>query len=379
MRVDFNVQDYLDRGAFVYPDRIAIVDEPDAPGSLGRISYAEFEARARGLAARLDALGLEAGERIAIVSPNSARFLIAIFGVSGSGRVLVPINFRLKPEEVEYILEHSGAALVLVDPECADLVAGVTGCEVVLMDGVADAGFFAPATTEPHFWEGDEDATASINYTSGTTARPKGVQLTHRSLWLSAAMFGWHVGINDRDVFLWTLPLFHVNGWGMSYALSGMGVRHVVLRKVDGEDILRRVDAEGVTFLCGAPTVLAMVLDAAAARRERGEDVPGRGTVRMCVAGAPPPTAVIERVGGELGWEFIQLYGLTETAPLLTINRATTEDDAVDPTERARRLSRAGAPAMGVQVRIDEEGEVQARSNHVFEGYWNQPQETANT
>jgi acyl-CoA synthetase (AMP-forming)/AMP-acid ligase II len=377
MRVDFNVQDYLDRGAFVYPERIAIVDEPDAPGSLGRITYAEFDARARGFAARLDALGLDAGERVAIVSPNSARFLIAIFGVSGSGRILVPINFRLKPEEVAYILEHSGAALVLVDPECADLVSGINGCEVVVMDGVADADFFAPATTEPRSWASDEDATASINYTSGTTARPKGVQLTHRSLWLSAAMFGWHVGINDRDVFLWTLPLFHVNGWGMSYALSGMGVRHVVLRKVDGEDILRRIEAEGVTFLCGAPTVLAMVLDAAAARRERGEDIPGRGTVRMCVAGAPPPTAVIERVGGELGWEFIQLYGLTETAPLLTINRATTEDDEVDPTERARRLSRAGAPAMGVEVRIDEEGEVQARSNHVFEGYWNQPDDTA--
>jgi acyl-CoA synthetase (AMP-forming)/AMP-acid ligase II len=377
MRVDFNVQDYLDRGAFVYPERIAIVDEPDIPGSLGRITYAELDARVRGFAARLDALDLDVGERIAIVSPNSARFLIAIFGVSGSGRVLVPINFRLKPEEVEYILEHSGAALVLVDPECADLVAGVTRCEVVVMDGVTDADFFRPATTEPRFWEGDEDATASINYTSGTTARPKGVQLTHRSLWLSAAMFGWHAGINDRDVFLWTLPLFHVNGWGMSYALSGMGVRHVVLRKVDGEEILRRIEAEGVTFLCGAPTVLAMVLDAAAARRERGEEIPGRGTVRMCVAGAPPPTAVIERVGGELGWEFIQLYGLTETAPLLTINRATTEDDALDPTERARRLSRAGAPAMGVQVRIDEEGEVQARSNHVFEGYWNQPDDTA--
>jgi len=116
MRVDFNVRDYLDRGAFVYPDRIAIVDEPDAPGSLGRITYAELDERARGLAARLDALGIDAGERIAIVSPNSARFLIAIFGVSGSGRVLVPINFRLKPEEVRYILEHSGSALVLVDP-----------------------------------------------------------------------------------------------------------------------------------------------------------------------------------------------------------------------------------------------------------------------
>jgi len=377
MRVDFNVRDYLDRGAFVYPTRVAIVDEPDAPGSLGRITYAELDARARGLAARLDTLGIDAGERIAIVSPNSARYLIAIFGVSGSGRVLVPINFRLKPEEVEYILEHSGAELVLVDPECADLVAGVRGCEVIVMDGVADADFFAPATTEPRAWESDEDITGSINYTSGTTARPKGVQLTHRSLWLSAAMFGWHVGVNDRDVFLWTLPMFHCNGWGMPYALSGMGARQVVLRKVDGEEILRRIDAEGVTFLCGAPTVLAMILDAAAARRERGEGIPGRGTVRMCVAGAPPPTAVIERVGGELGWEFIQLYGLTETAPLLTINRSTTEDDAVDPTERARRLSRAGAPAIGVQVRIDEEGEVQARSNHVFEGYWNQPDDTA--
>ncbi|TMK85500.1 MAG: AMP-dependent synthetase, partial [Actinobacteria bacterium] len=181
----------------------------------------------------------------------------------------------------------------------------------------------------------------------------------------------------DRDVYLHTLPMFHCNGWGMPYALTAMGARHVVLRKVDGEDILRRVDAHGVTLLCGAPAVVAAILDAAAARRERGEAVPGRGQVRMVVAGAPPPSKVIARVEGELGWEFVQIYGLTETAPLLTINRAPVEYDGLDPAERARRLSRAGTPAVGVRIEVDGEGEVLARSNHVFEGYWEQPEDTA--
>jgi acyl-CoA synthetase (AMP-forming)/AMP-acid ligase II len=156
-----------------------------------------------------------------------------------------------------------------------------------------------------------------------------------------------------------------------------MGARHVVLRKVDGEEILARVESEGVTLMCGAPAVVAAVLDAAAARREQDRTVPGAGTVRIVVAGAPPPSKIIERVGDELGWEFIQIYGLTETSPLLTVNRAPLEWDDLDPPERARRLSRAGLPAVGVKVCTDDEGEVLARSNHVFAGYWRQPEESA--
>jgi acyl-CoA synthetase (AMP-forming)/AMP-acid ligase II len=136
------------------------------------------------------------------------------------------------------------------------------------------------------------------------------------------------------------------------------------------------VEREGVTFLAGAPAVVAAILDAAVARRERGDDIPGRDRVRMVVAGAPPPSRVIERVETELGWEFLQIYGLTETAPLLTINRRREEWDALDVAERARLLSRAGAPAVGVRIDVDEQGEVLARSNHVFAGYWDQPEET---
>jgi fatty-acyl-CoA synthase len=183
--------------------------------------------------------------------------------------------------------------------------------------------------------------------------------------------------VSDRDVLLHTLPMFHCNGWGMPYAATGMGAKHVVVRKVDGEEILRRVEAEGVTLLCGAPAVVAALLDAAAARGERGQEVPGRGRVRIVVAGAPPPSKTIERVETELGWEFNQIYGLTETAPLLTINRPRAEWDELDPAARSRLLSRAGTPAVGVRIRVDDTGEVCARANEVFAGYWEQPEATA--
>ena len=163
----------------------------------------------------------------------------------------------------------------------------------------------------------------------------------------------------------------------MPYAVTAMGVPQVVVRKVDGEEILRRIGEHGVTLLCGAPAVVAAILAAAADRRAAGREIPGAGTVRMVVAGAPPPSKTIERVEAELGWEFIQIYGLTETAPLLTINRAPAEWDELPAGERARLQSRAGVPAVGVHIRTDEEGEVLARSNHVFSGYWEQPDETA--
>jgi acyl-CoA synthetase (AMP-forming)/AMP-acid ligase II len=325
----------------------------------------------------LDQMGIGVGDRVAIVSPNSSRFMISLWGASGHGRVIVPINFRLNAEEVGYIVEHSGAKLLLVDPELDESLAGVTAKERIVFGTDADAELFAERDGAPQDWGLDEAATCSINYTSGTTARPKGVQIAHRNAWLNAAIFGWHTGVSDRDVYLHTLPMFHCNGWGMTYATTGMGARHIVLRKVDGEEILKRIEAEGVTLLCGAPAVVAAILDAAAARREQGNAVPGRGTVRMVVAGAPPPSKVIERVEAELGWEFIQIYGLTETSPLLTINRAPAEWDGLDVAERSRLLSRAGVPAVGVGIRISDQGEVQARGNHVFEGYWEQPEATA--
>ena len=379
MRVALTVADFLNRAALVYGHRTAVVDEPGVAGSFGTQTYAEIEARARGMALALDDLGVDHGERVAIVSPNSARFLTAFFGVSGYGRILVPINFRLTSDEVAYVVEHSGASVLLYDPDLAGEVDTIKVGHKIRLDGAEDAGLFAPAPggAAPRAWEPDEDATCSVNYTSGTTARPKGVQLTHRNCWLNAAAFGWHTGVSDRDVLLHTLPMFHCNGWGMPYAVTGMGGTHVVLRKVDGEEILSRIERHGVTLLCGAPAVVAAVLTAAEARSAAGRTVPGRGTVRIVVAGAPPPSKTIERVEAELGWEFIQIYGLTETAPLLTINRAPAEWDALDAASRSQLLSRAGVPALGVQIDVDDEGEVLARSNHVFAGYWEQPDESA--
>jgi len=223
MKVALTVNDFLRRAELVYPDRVAIVDEPDQPAaSWGSITYREMAARARAMAAGLDELGIGVGERVAMLSHNSARLLTALFGVSGSGRILVPINFRLVADEVRYIVEHSGARMLLVDPELADAMADIE-CEHKLVIGAEADGVLMKFGVEPEAWEADEDATATINYTSGTTARPKGVQLTHRNLWLNAAVFGWHMGVDDRDVYLHTLPQFHCNGWGMLYAVTGMG------------------------------------------------------------------------------------------------------------------------------------------------------------
>ncbi len=155
---------------------------------------------------------------------------------------------------------------------------------------------------------------------------------------MNALTFGWHAGVNDRDVYLWSVPMFHCNGWGMVYAVTGMGGRHVMLRKVDGPEILRRVDRHGVTFMGGAPTVVNTILSAASSASVRAG-------VRIVVGGAPPPTTTIERVETELGWEFMQIYGLTETSPLLTLNRRRVEWDALTPFERAQELGRAGPPA----------------------------------
>jgi fatty-acyl-CoA synthase len=375
VKVPLTVTDFLDRAAFMYGRRVGVVDEPDQPAeSWGEFTYGRMAELARAQAAGLDRLGVAQGERVAMVTQNAARLLTSFWGVSGYGRVLVPINFRLNADEVGYIVEHSGASVLLVDPELDHDLRDVQAKHRFVIGAESDAELLAPGV-EPEPWlEPNEDDTATINYTSGTTARPKGVQITHRNIWVNAVTFGWQAGVNDRDVYLHTLPMFHCNGWGMTYAVTGMGGQHIVLRKVDGAEILRRVEQHGVTLMCGAPAVANAVLDAVATW---DGPVPGRDRVRIVVAGAPPPTRTIERIESELGWEFVQIYGLTETSPLLTMNRGRAEYDDLEPTERARRLGRAGAPALGVQLRVDGQGEVLARSNVVLEGYWQQPEATA--
>jgi acyl-CoA synthetase (AMP-forming)/AMP-acid ligase II len=377
MIVPFSVNDFLDRALAVYGDRLGVADEPDQPApSLGDLSYRRVGELARAMAAKHDQLGLEVGERVAIVSHNSARLLTAFWGVCGFGRVLVPVNFRLSSDEVQYIVQHSGARVVYVDPELKDVLADIEAEHVIVLGDDDDLYLEG---VEPRAWEPDENATATINYTSGTTARPKGVQITHRNIWTNAVTFALHAGVTDRDVYLHTLPMFHANGWGMPFAMTGCGVPQVALRKVDGTEILRRVEKYGVTVMCAAPAVVAAVLDAAPRwKAEREGEVPGRDRTRIIVAGAPPPTKTVARVEAELGWEFIQIYGLTETSPLLTINRSRSEWDDLEPADRASKLVRAGTPAIGVTLDVDDEGEVLARSNVCLEGYWQQPEESAN-
>ena len=206
-----------------------------------------------------------------------------------------------------------------------------------MLDGAADAELFAAAAdgAQPAAWEADEDATASINYTSGTTARPKGVQLTHRNCWLNAAIFGWHTAVTDRDVFMHTLPMFHCNGWGMPYAVTAMGVPQVVVRKIDGEEILRRIEEHGVTLLCGAPAVVAAILTAAADRRAAGQADPRRR--HRAHRGRRGAAAVEDHRAGR------DRAGLGVHPDL----RADRDRAAADHQPGARRVGRPGAGRAG--------------------------------
>ncbi len=373
MKVQMTINHFLDRAAAVYPNRTAIIDEPNQPAPpMPAITYREMADRRRQMGVAMDRMGIPFGGRVAMVSHNSGRLLQSFFGVSGNGRVFVPINFRLNRAEVGYIVEHSGAQALLIDPELVDELGDIPCERKWIIGEESDAAWFG-AEGEPEPWEPDEDATASINYTSGTTARPKGVEQTHRARWTNAVTFGWHTGVNDRDVYLHTLPMFHCDGWGMLYTVTAMGVPHVVIRKVEGVEILRRVERHGVTLMCCAPAVVTAVLDAA---QNWDGPIPGSGRVRVIVAGAPPPTSIIERVETELGWEFIQIYGLTETAPLLTINRSRPEWDDLSPGERAGRLSRAGVPTIGIRMKVSESGELITQGNHILKSYWENPEAT---
>jgi acyl-CoA synthetase (AMP-forming)/AMP-acid ligase II len=375
MRVPMTIADFLDRAETGFADGPAMVDEPDQPaGAVPPSTYGRFAERVRAWQAGLDALGVGEGERIAVVSHNSARLLELLFAVPMSGRICVPVNFRLRPDEVDYIVRQSGASVLLVDPELETELARVSARHRFVL-GEETERTLMRFGVEPRPWsEPDENATATINYTSGTTARPKGVQLTHRNIWVDAVTFGLHTRAWERDVYMHVLPMFHCNGWGMPFVMAGLGVPQIVLRKVDGAEILRRVERHGVTLMCGAPAVWNAVLDAAA---DWEGEIPGRDRVRIVCAGAPPPSRTIQRVGEELGWEFLQIYGLTETAPLLTFNRTLPADDALPAEQRAHRLSRAGLPTLGTRLRVSGSGEVLARSNTVMAGYWEKPEASA--
>ena len=392
MEVPLLISDFINRAVKLYGPSEAVVDGDE------RWTYAEFGARANQLGHGLAALGVGKGDRVGILSPNSHHFLEAFYGVASIGAVIVPMNYRLIADDFDYIINHVGAKVMLVDSDYTAVidelrpklptvehfvVARFAGAP--LADGWRDwedviAGQSTTAPPDPGLEEND---LYSINYTSGTTARPKGVMLTHRNIYLNAYNFLVHSRISNEDVEMWTLPMFHANGWGGPFALTAVGARHVVLRKVDPQAIYQLLQDEEITFACMAPAVLAAILD-----------YPDRGQYhvttkpRFVVAGAPPPLRFIERLETELGWEFVQGYGLTETSPLLTL--AEVKPYIGVDEDGARRIKvRAGHDIIGVQVRVVDAdgndvpaddaaiGEVIARSNVVFKGYWEQPEETA--
>jgi fatty-acyl-CoA synthase len=201
---------------------------------------------------------------------------------------------------------------------------------------------------------------------------PKGVILSQRSHWLNAAVVGWGFGLGEGDTYLHALPIFHVNGWGLPLGCAALGVPQVIQREVRGPEILRRVDEAGVTLLCGAAPVAAAIEAAAGDLRAAEKPVPGDGTTRMVSGGAPTPPAVIEKFERTTGWEMVHAYGLTETGPVLTVNRLLPSA-GLDPSARAARLAAAGAPLVGVRLQIDEDGEVLARTAKAMSGYWKLP------
>lgn len=390
MQVPLLINEFLARAARLYADKVAIVDGEQ------RFTYAQYQERANRLSNALRALGVEKGDRVCILSPNSHFFLESIYGTSQIGAILVPLNYRLVPEDHEYILNHAGVKVVLADHEQVPIVEKIrprlTTVEHWITAGAPghdpsprgwqdwESLVQAASADPPPVPELGENDVVSINYTSGTTARPKGVMLTHRGLYLNAYNLIAHLGVSHDDVELWTLPMFHCNGWGGVYALTGVGGTHVVLRVVDGGEIWRLIETERVTFACMAPAVLRTILDYPDQDKHQITTRP-----RFVVAGAPPPSAFIERLEKELGWDFIEIYGLTETSPLLTVSLP----DHHTGKEDWPRRSRAGAQGLGVEiVLLDDDGnevprddktvgEVCARSNVVFAGYWDQPEETA--
>ncbi|MEM9176499.1 MAG: long-chain-fatty-acid--CoA ligase [Myxococcota bacterium] len=381
------VTDFLDRAVRLYPDKTAIVDGDR------RYNYREFNERVDRLSNALLDLGLECGDRVCMLSPNSHFYLESFYATAQVGIVLVPLNYRLVAADHAYILNHAGVRAVLVDweytgvvDEIRDQLPAVEHWIVAKDEGETPVGWTdwnalveKASATPPARPEIGENETVSINYTSGTTSRPKGVIMTHRNSYLNAYNMIVHNGMTHDDVELWTLPMFHCNGWGGVFALTALAGKHVILRAIDGEDILQLIADEGVTFACMAPAVLRTILDTQDKDRF---DI--RTKPRFTVAGAPPPSAFIERLEIEMGWQFMQIYGLTETAPLLTISRP---DANCDKEDWARR-SRAGVAGIGVDLKLLDDdgqpvpkdgksvGEICARSNVVFAGYYEQPDQT---
>ncbi|WP_116101354.1 acyl--CoA ligase family protein [Amycolatopsis thermalba] len=377
---------FLERSAEVFADKEAIVYGER------RVTYREFAAEATRVARALRASGIEPGDRVAYLLPNIPEMLVAHFAVPLAGAVLVAINTRLAPAEIRYILQHSGAKVLVVDAALHASVPPDAGVDIVtVVDGAAPDPavggitydeLLARGSDEPLPWRvADERSTISINYTSGTTGRPKGVQYHHRGAYLNSLAEIIHSGHSPESKYLWTLPMFHCNGWCTTWAVTAIGGTHVCLRAVDAAEIWRLLDGEGITHLNGAPTVLNTIAGYSGAH-------PLSREVVVTTAGAPPSPTVIRRMT-DLGARLVHVYGLTETYGPYTVCEAQEGWIKLDIAERSRLMARQGVGMLvtdGIRV-VDEQmrdvprdgvtmGEVVMRGNNVMSGYFADPEAT---
>jgi fatty-acyl-CoA synthase len=381
--------DFARRARKLYGDREAVVD-----GEL-RLTYEQFLDRCDRWSSRLLELGVSLGDRVAYIAPNTHAQLESFYAVPQIGAVLVPINYRLTADDFAYLINHSGAKLVCAHRDYLDAVDGIRlqlksvenfvalddtrdgwlDYETLLSQGPSD---FA----RPRIQEND---LLTINYTSGTTSRPKGVMITHRNAYLNSVGTLVHEHTSCDDRYLWTLPMFHANGWTFVWTVTAAGATHVCLPKIDPSRVFELIAQERITMLCAAPTVLISLANADPELRGNV-----RSGLRVVTAGAPPAASTIERLEGELGWTVTQVYGLTETTPFITICEPRAEHAQLSNEQRAIIKARQGVELItsgetkvihddGSEVPHDGEtvGEIVVRGNVVMAGYYNDPEATA--
>ncbi|WP_026927505.1 AMP-binding protein [Granulicoccus phenolivorans] len=375
---ELNPVNFLERAAVVYAGRTALVDDDGFT-----CTYAEFWARAKRMAGLLAGLGVRPGGRVAVLSPNTRLLLDAHYGVPLARGVLVALNTRLAPAEIAYILGHAQVGVVLVDREYAEVLAEALTQVAHPVQVLTDADYEDQAATAPELVLEcpDERGMVSINYTSGTTGQPKGVMYHYRGAYLQAVAMAHHMKLDMSSKYLWTLPMFHCNGWTFPWAVTAAGAVHYGLRKVSGANMWNKI-AAGVTHFCGAPTVLTMLAN--------HTDIPEIDhPINVVTGGAPPWPALLQRLG-ELGISMQHVYGLTETYGPATICEVPPEWADLPLVERSMLMARQGVTnVVGEPVRVLDgdfrdvpadghtQGEICLRGNNVMLGYYLDEEATA--